>query len=478
MTSMPVMDKNSTVRNILSGNTAKTKADSISGGFGQYMKQSGTSDTERAEAVEIKEDTPRIKRDDSSDQNRAEAVRDRIDKNSRDDMKSQKTDVKEKTPEELAEEQSKVMDGAYQMMAAIAQELGVTQEEVQQVLNQLELPETALLTQDGVKNVMIALTEGADQMSLLTDESLYQSVNNVLETLHQTVGEISQSMGKSLEQFDAYLQEMMADLETKGTPEMQGVNVSQIMGQTENSAEVEQSIIQTNPETAKTAELSKPTEDATKTEDGVSESQNTDLFERDLQKQFQKESGHSEQHSFMQNGFENPILQTQNLTQEVAELESAFQMPDTQEIMDQIMDYMKIQMKPEMTNLEMQLHPESLGTLHIQISSKEGVMTAQFTTQNVEVKAVLESQMMELKTNLEQQGIKVEAVEVTIAEYNLNQQFSNDTSGQNRQMEEQKKGRRVIRIEDLDTQMEELSPEDKLTAEMMQSEGTTVNYTA
>ena len=478
MTSMPVMDKNSTVRNILSGNTAKTKADSISGGFGQYMKQSGTSDTERAKALEIKEDTPRIKRDDSSDQNRAEAVRDRIDKNSRDDMKSQKTDVKEKTPEELAQEQAKVVDGAYQMMAAIAQELGVTQEEVQQVLNQLELPETALLTQDGVKNVMIALTEGADQMSLLTDESLYQSVNNVLETLHQTVGEISQSMGKSLEQFDAYLQEMMADLETKGTPEMQDVNVSQIMGQTENSAEVEQSIIQTNPETAKTAELSKPTEDATKTEDGVSESQNTDLFERDLQKQFQKEAGHSEQHSFMQNGFENPILQAQNLTQEAAGLETAFHMPDTQEIMDQIMDYMKIQMKPEMTNLEMQLHPESLGTLHIQISSKEGVMTAQFTTQNVEVKAVLESQMMELKTNLEQQGIKVEAVEVTIAEYNLNQQFSNDTSGQNRQMEEQKKGRRVIRIEDLDTQMEELSPEDKLTAEMMQSEGTTVNYTA
>ena len=45
-------------------------------------------------------------------------------------------------------------------------------------------------------------------------------------------------------------------------------------------------------------------------------------------------------------------------------------------------------------------------------------------------------------------------------------------------MGEQKKGRSVIRIEDLDSELEELSPEEKLTAEMMQSEGTTVNYTA
>lgn len=204
-----------------------------------------------------------------------------------------------------------------------------------------------------------------------------------------------------------------------------------------------------------------------------------DIFKTDMQEQFREQSEQSGQENhFMQGGFGNSIIQAQSMAQEVADVQTSFQMPDTREIMDQIMDYMKIQMKPEMTNLEMQLHPESLGTLHIQISSREGVMTAQFTTQNAEVKAVLESQMMELKTNLEQQGIKVEAVEVTIAEYTLNQNFSGDTSGQNRQMGEQKKGRSVIRIEDLDSELEELSPEEKLTAEMMQSEGTTVNYTA
>lgn len=44
----------------------------------------------------------------------------------------------------------------------------------------------------------------------------------------------------------------------------------------------------------------------------------------------------------------------------------------TQEIMDQIMDYMKVQLKPEMDQLEMQLHPETLGTLKIQLVSKGG----------------------------------------------------------------------------------------------------------
>ena len=79
VTSMPVMDKSSGVRNILSGKTAKTNADSISGGFGQFMKQSNASGTERSEAVEIKDDNPKMKVKDSSDSSRADAVRERMD---------------------------------------------------------------------------------------------------------------------------------------------------------------------------------------------------------------------------------------------------------------------------------------------------------------------------------------------------------------------------------------------------------------
>ena len=146
--------------------------------------------------------------------------------------------------------------------------------------------------------------------------------------------------------------------------------------------------------------------------------------------------------------------------------------------MDQIMDYMKVAVKPEMTSLEMQLHPESLGTLHIQITNREGAVTAQFIAQNESVKAALESQVMELKENLEQQGVKVEAVEVTIAQYSLDRNPSGDETPTD-QGKRGKKGNRNLNLNDLNPEEEEdLTEEEKLTAQMMQSSGSTVNYMA
>ena len=67
--------------------------------------------------------------------------------------------------------------------------------------------------------------------------------------------------------------------------------------------------------------------------------------------------------------------------------------------MRQIMDYMKVSVKADSSELEMQLHPQSLGTLHIQMASRNGVVTANFIAQNETVKAALESQMVQLKEN-------------------------------------------------------------------------------
>ena len=73
--------------------------------------------------------------------------------------------------------------------------------------------------------------------------------------------------------------------------------------------------------------------------------------------------------------------------------------------MRQIMDYMKVSVKADSSELEMQLHPQSLGTLHIQMASRNGVVTANFIAQNETVKAALESQMVQLKENFAEQGV-------------------------------------------------------------------------
>ena len=157
------------------------------------------------------------------------------------------------------------------------------------------------------------------------------------------------------------------------------------------------------------------------------------------------------------------------------------QTTDTQDIMRQIMDYMKVSVKADSSDLEMQLHPQSLGTLHVQVASKNGVVTANFITQNETVKAALESQMVQLKENFTEQGIKVEAIEVTVQTHSFEQNLEQGRDDNGSREAEAGVGRRRTRRINLNTAFAEDEPqteEDRIAADMMSANGNTVDFTA
>ena len=127
----------------------------------------------------------------------------------------------------------------------------------------------------------------------------------------------------------------------------------------------------------------------------------------------------------------------------------------------------------------MQLHPASLGTVHVQIAAKDGVITAQFAAQNETVKAVLETQMIQLKQQFEEQGIKVESVEVTVANHSYGEQYGDGQAADQREESAKKKGTRRINLDDFDEDdFNELEESERVAVEMMQANGSTVDYTA
>ena len=145
------------------------------------------------------------------------------------------------------------------------------------------------------------------------------------------------------------------------------------------------------------------------------------------------------------------------------------------EIMDQIMDYMKFTLNADTTSLEMQLHPASLGTLQIQIASKGGVVTANFIAQNEAVKAALESQMVQLREQFEEQGVKVEAIEVTVQTHEFEQNLEQGRGRNHQETEKKGRGRRISLggAFNLEDQEESLTEPD-----MMVTGSSTVSYTA
>lgn len=154
---------------------------------------------------------------------------------------------------------------------------------------------------------------------------------------------------------------------------------------------------------------------------------------------------------------------------------------DVANIIRQIVEYSKVTLGNQTTTMEMQLNPENLGKIYLEISSKDGVVSAHITAQNEAVKEVLESQLVELRQNLNQSGVKVDAVEVTVGSHEFEKNLEQNAKQDERQAEEQEKTAkqtRRINLNDLDELSGLMTEEESLVAQMMADQGNSIDFTA
>ncbi len=156
-----------------------------------------------------------------------------------------------------------------------------------------------------------------------------------------------------------------------------------------------------------------------------------------------------------------------------------------QDIMNQVRDQIRISVNQETTTMEMQLNPESLGKVGLHIESKAGNVTAQFIAQDEGVRAALETQVAELKSSLEQQGIKIESVEVTLASREFESNFLNDEGQGNGDAPDSEEAERTARLRRInlgaagaEIPEEEMTEEEALNLRMMRENGGTVDFSA
>ncbi len=150
-----------------------------------------------------------------------------------------------------------------------------------------------------------------------------------------------------------------------------------------------------------------------------------------------------------------------------------------EEIVKQVVDQIKLTVRQDTTSMELQLYPQHLGKVAVQVSSRNGAVTAQITAENEMARAALESSIQTLKEAFQNQGLKVEAVEIAVAtsgfqgEQLLNQQADDQPQGGS-------KGNRRLNLNDLEDagSVENLTEEENLNVEMMRQEGRSVDYTA
>ena len=99
------------------------------------------------------------------------------------------------------------------------------------------------------------------------------------------------------------------------------------------------------------------------------------------------------------------------------------------DILNQVTSQISNLHAPDKTSLEFMLTPETLGKVTVNVSSKQGILQAEFRVESAEAKAALESQMAELKLNFENQGLKVASVSVMISENGIGKDDGGKNTG-------------------------------------------------
>ena len=401
---------------------------------------------------------------------------------------------------DLAEEISEITN---QIVDKIKSEFEVTDEEIEEAMEVLGLTIADLTKPTELRNLLMELTGTTDSIELLTNVELYDSVKEVTDFASNLFTEVAKDFSLSTEQ----LTEMINTESFEEALNEVDVSVTSNEAETEADAEVVSEV--TVDKTTDAALAFENSDKANANETKPVESNNSNESEEvpidtekkapdkiekpesfaqsnlmndeamnvrsENRKNFNFDSSKNQEFTFNQT--QAVTNQTVNTVGDIVETVTSYTTgADTDNIMRQVTDYVKVHISEDVTKMEIELHPASLGTVNMQINSQNGQITAHLTVQNELVKSVLETQMIKLQETFDEQGTKVSAIEVTVAEYSLNSQSDNNYSEERngRSYGSKKKGINLNEIGSLD----ELDEEEQLEAKVMEMNGSSVNYTA
>jgi flagellar hook-length control protein fliK len=413
---------------------------------------------------------------------------------------TKKLNVKENSPTQKVEElQNQLEDtkDAFEtgVKEILKDELGVSDEQVEDAMSILGLQWMDLLNPASLSQLVTQLTGTEDACSLLMSEEF----TNIMQNTDALVQNLSETLGISRDEWVA-LQNQLAELtvDFNETVDMADGGVQEMAPQTDATITSQDTTVMAatvqmthTTEEAQNVQPEEEAEDAApviqvnasedaQTENNVSEDASGEMGEPAAQSQKTKESSVNEHAQNME--FQVRAEQQTVAPEEVNKVASRTTI-DVQDIMNQITEFAKVNLSSENSSIEMQLNPENLGKVYLHIAAtKEGNITAELAVSSETVKTALEAQIADLRTSLNQQGIKVDAVEVTIASHEFERNLEQNAAGEEQQGSQREEsgrtaGRRLFRGE-LDELSGLMNEEETLAAQIMKDHGNTMDVTA
>lgn len=391
------------------------------------------------------------------------------------DIRKKENADKENFDKENVDEE-KALEAAREILLQLSQILDREPAEVQAMLQESGLEPVDLLSAEKLGDFVLEAAGAEGSLELLTDEELYGKFRQIMES-RETI----------LQGMDGLSETDLKDA-AEDTGKMEMLPAEHIPAEKEGQRPLSKELQAAEEDLAaeESAPVSEPAGSVKESSAGESGSGSGETEDQNLSsgKQTATKGPEEKKDEGVQNTGNLVLQQILEDNASLAETVSAESREETegtepQDVMRQVMDQMRAQIKADTNGLELQLHPASLGNIQVQLASKGGMVTAQFIAQNESVKAVLETQMIQLRESLEEQGIRIEAIEVSVQTNAFDENLENQSGKQNQQAPQSRGGRR-LRIDGEVTQemLDALTSDEKMAVEVMAANGSTVDYTA
>jgi len=314
------------------------------------------------------------------------------------------------------------------------------------MLEQLDITNLQLLQPETLQNLVLAANSEQDAVVLLTDSELLNTVNELAAQVEQILQEAGMTPEELMIAFD--------NPDFAGMVEEAAANLTE----TEND---------------------KLTEESTMVEQNTAVNQEETIEVKTDVRTNEKETSNSSEHrnsddSTNVDDFAGQFVKNlQKAAQEIGEITGKTDIVEMiREVADQILEKIKVSVTAETTSLEIVLTPEELGKVNLTVSADaDGTMKAKFVTENELAREAIERNLVQFKEMLQEQGLKVDTIEVTVGNFEFDR---NGQTGDNSQ-EDQKNGNRRFISDDEIGQKEE---NDQLAKIFMEGGESTVNYMA
>ena len=375
-------------------------------------------------------------------------------------VKVKETESKVGDLNDIKSVQEKIKKAEDEIQSTVQSSLGLSEEELGKIMETLGFSMLDLLNVNNMKQLVLQANGAGDITAVLTDENLANSIQNLIKAMDDLqLGEIVQVSKEELVML------------------MNNSNVEETT-ESETSIKKETSILNTiipsdnltnkdaqNVDSSKLIENQKEIIlEVHKTTDTSLESNTSDTSSNENEPEIQLPT---QVNLFVENLAVAGNNNNQSFTQQIANVRQM------QEITNQIIEQIKVFIKPDQTSMELQLNPENLGKINLSVIARDGVLTAQFTTQNEIAKEAIESQMQVLRDNLTNQGLKVDSIEVTVSNFAF-EQSNQAATGE----EQQNNSQRRNMIRDEGDMIKNLTEEEALVVNMMEQNGNSIDYTA